>query len=257
MTYLTSVLKRHEVLIFCVLTLGLSFAAYFLPFPSEARALGFSMVVVFIPVSVASLLTVLTQGWSGVRDLLAQAVRWRMGWQRFLQIIALCLAIRFVVNIIAFLFGWVSDLQIGEFSPFLIMVYIFAAGEELGWRGFALPRLLKQHAPLTASLILGIPWATLHLILLLPGMLSEGAPPVAQFTVILALSVMLTWVYLKSGSSGVCAAILLHGTQNLLAFLNAHVEVTQATWLMALTYSAAAILLVVIDSRVWQRTPIP
>jgi uncharacterized protein len=254
MNTLTSLLRRHQVLSFCILTLGLSFAAYFLPFPAESRALGYSMLIVFIPVTVAAILTALDHG--SVKNFLGQVLQWRIGLKRFLQILMLCLVIRFGVTLLAFVFGWVPSLQLGEFVPFLIMVYVFAAGEELGWRGFALPRLLQQHSPLAASLLIGVPWAALHLILLLPGMLSIGTPPVPQFIVILALSVMLTWAYRSAGKNGVCAAVFLHGTQNLLAFFNAHVELTQATWLMALTYSIAAIILIASDVRVWLREPI-
>src|SRR5574337_857223 len=36
-------------------------------------------------------------------------------------------------------------------------------GEELGWRGFALPRLLKRFNPFVASLVLGAIWGVWHL----------------------------------------------------------------------------------------------
>jgi membrane protease YdiL (CAAX protease family) len=43
---------------------------------------------------------------------------------------------------------------------FLIpMLFVLAIGEELGWRGFALPRLMDGRSALSASLILGVLWA--------------------------------------------------------------------------------------------------
>ena len=35
-------------------------------------------------------------------------------------------------------------------------------GEELGWRGFALPRLLARFGPVTATLLLGCAWTFWH-----------------------------------------------------------------------------------------------
>lgn len=43
--------------------------------------------------------------------------------------------------------------------------------EELGWRGYALPRLLERYSPLVAGLALGAPWSAVHLALHLLGML--------------------------------------------------------------------------------------
>jgi uncharacterized protein len=253
MSTFTSFLRRQEVVTFCVLTLILTFAAYFLPFPPEARALGFSVLVVFIPALVAIVLTAVTDGFSGVKDLLSQLLRWRLPLKWLGIAVGVGIALRLGVSLAALLLGWNTTLVGGTFSPFLIMVFIFAAGEEIGWRGYALPRLLKQQSPLAASLLLGVPWAALHLILLLPGMLSEGAPPVAQFLIILALAVLLTWVYIGAGRNGVVAAILLHGTQNLLSFINTGIDPSRTTWLMAAVYTLAAIIVVVADLPAWMR----
>ncbi len=67
-------------------------------------------------------------------------------------------------------FGWLGGqppLIPVRLSPVELLVNcIFLAiatlGEEIGWRGVALPSLQRQHSPLRASLILGIVWATWH-----------------------------------------------------------------------------------------------
>ncbi|HEU4908871.1 MAG TPA: CPBP family intramembrane glutamic endopeptidase, partial [Propionibacteriaceae bacterium] len=89
------------------------------------------------------------------------------------------------------------------------------AGEELGWRGFALPHLQDGHSALTATLILGPLWGFWHLPLWLTGSASN---PLALFPIfvisVVAVSVLLTWLY--NGTEGsLLLVVLLHATANL------------------------------------------
>jgi uncharacterized protein len=74
--------------------------------------------------------------------------------------------------------------------------------EEVGWRGYALPRLQRRLGPLTASLVLGVVWAGMHLPLwLLPdvGFADQSTPLyIAQ---VMAISVVLAWLYNATGGS--------------------------------------------------------
>ena len=120
--------------------------------------------------------------------------------------------------------------------------------EEIGWRGFALQRMLKTRSPLDAGLLLGIPWAIIHLIILLPGMMSEGAPVLAQLLVLIALSIIITWVYVRSGH-GLWSVTLLHVVQNGLVTINRGLSIVTASWLMLGVYIVVAILLILLDRR--------
>jgi len=88
------------------------------------------------------------------------------------------------------------------------------AKEEIGWRGFALDRLLSRHNDLVASLILGVVWALWHLPLWFMTGTSQGSMPFGSFLLMsVALSIIMTWVYVDSGGS-MFLAMWTHGVAN-------------------------------------------
>jgi uncharacterized protein len=86
-----------------------------------------------------------------------------------------------------------------------------ALGEELGWRGFLLPLLLPRFGPLVASLLIAPVWFAFHLPVLLAGPATTQRPPLLFFAWIVPLSVLLTWLYLRTGRS-VLLVMLFHGS---------------------------------------------
>jgi membrane protease YdiL (CAAX protease family) len=106
------------------------------------------------------------------------------------------------------------------FVPIYLMVLGTAfsvpvqAGEEIGWRGYALPRLADAVGLRAAGLILGMIWALWHLpLFLIPGTDSTGQPFVIFFLAVTAVSVAMTWLYLKTGGS-LLLAMLMHAAIN-------------------------------------------
>lgn len=103
------------------------------------------------------------------------------------------------------------------YAPALVFLYVLVfsvAGEELGWRGLALPRLLKQYSPLRSSLILGAIWALWHFpLFFIPGNF-HSENPIALFAVqIIASSVIYTQLHLASQGS-LLIAHLFHAAFN-------------------------------------------
>jgi|tagenome__1003787_1003787.scaffolds.fasta_scaffold20974853_2 membrane protease YdiL (CAAX protease family) len=100
--------------------------------------------------------------------------------------------------------------------------------EELGWRGFALPRLQQHRNALDASILLGLVWGFWHLPLYFvlgtgqSEMLGAGASP--GFAIggfigwTIGLSVLFTWLFNQTAGS-LIVVILFHGAVNLAAFL--------------------------------------
>lgn len=95
----------------------------------------------------------------------------------------------------------------------LFQVGTFGAGEETGWRGFALPRLQAHHGALTATLLLTLGWAAWHApaFFYRPGYAAMGPGLVVGWLLSLATgAIVLTWLFNRTGSS-LLAVSLFHG----------------------------------------------
>lgn len=89
--------------------------------------------------------------------------------------------------------------------------------EENGWRGYALPRLLRKHSPVVASIILGLMWAAWHFPVKYDAFTTYGVAGVwylAAFTIkILVLTVVMTYFWQRAGQATILA-IAMHGLSN-------------------------------------------
>jgi hypothetical protein len=83
-------------------------------------------------------------------------------------------------------------------------------GEEFGWRGFALPRLLDRWTPVQASVILGAIHALWHVPLFFIPAMPQNHLSYPLFAVgVVSIAVIDTWLYLRSGAN-LLLAILVH-----------------------------------------------
>jgi len=220
--------KRFPVSFFIVaafvITYGLGIAA-FLTLRKVGSSLGVDlrwvaeMLLKFGP-TLAGLLTIaLTLGSAGVKDLIRRCVRWRAP----VLLYAIAILLQPTVFVIALVMsGHAADLRaidlvaaIGVFSTQLVVVVLLGGGlgEELGWRGFMLPKLLENHTPLVASLLIAIAWFAWHVPAYV--LFNKGADdPLLPFAVFLVpFSVLQTWLSLRSNLS-LILPILLHGSVN-------------------------------------------
>lgn len=103
------------------------------------------------------------------------------------------------------------------FLSFFAGMLVTNVWEEIGWRGFALPRLQTRYSPFLASLILGAFWSLWHLPLLLNPVEEMAALPIWAFVpYTLALSILYTWLY--NGARGNLGVVtLFHAMANTMA----------------------------------------
>jgi uncharacterized protein len=97
----------------------------------------------------------------------------------------------------------------------MVMIIITGAlGEELGWRGFALPELQKRMNALSASLLLGVIWVLWHLPLWFAGLGFENIPYWSYAITGISFTILVTWAFNHTRGSLVIAS-LFHLALNL------------------------------------------
>ncbi len=169
---------------------------------------------------------------------------WKWGQTRY-QVA--CYFLPLAYGTVAYAFVWLSgfggfpnkqlvdliakDLGLGPMPPWLTisLYFLFTAtisvitgaatvlGEEIGWRGFLVPELAKQHGFAATAIISGLIWAFWHYPLLLLGDYHPDTPvwlylPVFTLVLLPAISFVWTWMRLKSGS--LWPGVVLHAAHN-------------------------------------------
>jgi uncharacterized protein len=219
-----SLVRRHPLISFYVLTYAITWLLWAplvifrdrLPGP-----LGFVLVMLgsLVPSALGILFVALLRGRSGVRTLLGRLLHARIGLRWYLAALALTMLVPLAVGVSILMGGdtpVVDNTIFGVLFLFAFMIFPGSAlGEELGWRGFVLPRMQARHSALKASLIIGILWGPWHLPLWLTGTESHPISLYVPFVVaVIASSVFYTWLYNNTGGS-LLIVVLYHAASNL------------------------------------------
>ena len=220
-------ISRHALAAYYVLVFTISFGSVLLVLgPDGLFSTGTTMAVagalILIGPPVASLLlTALVDGRPGLRELGSRLRRWRVDARWYA--VALLTA-PLVMGATVFALSLASP----DFRPDIvtaddklgIVVAGIAAGlvgpflEELGWTGFALPRLRRRHGVLATGLVMGVLWGAWHFPLFAGDTDPEGVVPPALlvaallFAWLIPYRVLMVWVYDRTQS--VLIAYLMH-----------------------------------------------
>jgi membrane protease YdiL (CAAX protease family) len=250
---LSTIIKQNPVASFIVLTLGLSFAAFLLPVPPESAFVAVVSVDVLFPTLVAFALVTLMQGRQGAAAFLRQTFRWRIPLKWYLIALAVGGIVPIGTSVLALMTGRIAAIEMAAPTPFLIVIFLFALLEEIGWRGFALRRLLDQHTPFTATLIVGIPWALLHFGLWV--VFVPNVSPVGEGLAVLTLALLHTWIFVRSGRN-VLVATVLHGAVNGFGSIaRATISPEEGIWFLLASTVLVAAALLLLDWRMWFARP--
>ena len=230
-----SFLQKYPLIAFFMLAFGLTWIFMITDALGLHGVLHFrlplpSMIVMgYMPTLAAVIVTRATKGKEGVRALFRKLLVARVGFRWYAFAIfgfgVLSVAAIMLYNV----FGGSPTVSIlskdappfsGPIAMLLNIVLLFVIvgvvnGEELAWRGFALPRLQAKYNALTSSLILGVLWALFHLPLFftLTGSSQAGESPVGFLISTVSLTILYTWMYNHTRGS-VLMAYLFHAAAN-------------------------------------------
>jgi hypothetical protein len=260
------------VLSFYVLAFAIAWAGMFLviggpgAFPGSSeqveRLFLAVMLTWFAGPSIASLLlTVLLDGWTGLRQLSARMTKWRVGvgWYAVALLCAplVSIAVSMALSLTspAFLPNIFTTSDKAGLVAMAIAYSLIGGGllEELGWTGFAVPRLLPRHGILVTGLIVGVLWGAYHFSVIYWSSGTIGVLPLAVlaaqlFAWLPAYRVLMVWVYERTRS--LLLAMLMHAAATASMFILQPMNATGVTLLaFILAYGAAFWLLVAANRR--------
>ena len=209
----------RALLFFFALTLVLHIVFIFVY--SASQSLLFGLLGAWSPnISAIIVLRYILREESGVRRLFGGWAKWRLSLKWYLAAVSPVFLV-FAITSAYLLFGGTSpgpDVQYSLISLIglaILIIFTGATGEELGWRGFALPLLQTRFSALASSLIIGLWWAFWHV----PGwIIMNDVPSLVYigsfFLTLIAQSVFITWLVNNTGGS-VFMASLYHYSVNL------------------------------------------
>ena len=174
---------------------------------------------IFAPGIAALALTWRQGGTAAVRMLLGRLFQWNVPLRWYFFAAVYMAAVKLIVALLhrASTGAWPrfgDDIWLMPFAVLVSLMLLGQAGEELGWRGYALPRLAERYGLASSSLILGAIWALWHLPLFFVAGADTYNQSFLRYTLqVMALSVAITWLFAHTRGS-LLLAMLMHAAIN-------------------------------------------
>lgn len=230
MTATKTFVMRHPVLTYYVLTFLISWGGILVvlgpgAFTGAPQRTDVQLPFIYLamlagPTVAGLLLTGVVSGKTGFRDLLSRLLTWRVAahWYAVALLAAPLLMMAVLLPLSLTSRGFLPVIFASDDKASLLLTGITAgvmAGvfEELGWTGFAVPRLRLRHGVVATGIIVGLLWGAWHFPLFSGGDLSGVVPkavflPVQLFSFLPAYRVLMVRVYDRTGS--LLVAMLMH-----------------------------------------------
>lgn len=151
MDTITWFVKRRPLITFFVLAFAITWTLV----PLVSISFAFPVLGLFGPALAAIIVTAIAEGGAGVRALLSRVVQWRVGWVWYVAALGLPFALTLAARGFQLVLGGSTNAGPGDPIALIATLALLVVGEELGWRGFALPRSQARYGNIGASAILG------------------------------------------------------------------------------------------------------
>ena len=220
------------------------------------------------PIFSAYVVTRVADGRPGLRRWVGRLANWRVNWRWYVGVVVAVPAVLTVAS--------VALTDRGPMLPALATLIAYVPGlvlqmvttglaEEPGWRDFALPRLQERFGPLGGTLVLGPLWGEWHL----PLFFSDWGhwphwtwlTPIEFVATCVTFSIIMTWVFTRSGESLPIAMLLHTSVNNFFSiawsemFPTLSIQATSDAFLLG-SATVAIVLLAVTRGRLGYRAPV-
>jgi membrane protease YdiL (CAAX protease family) len=235
-----------QLVVFFVLTFAIGWAAFLPVVLGQGLPAWSAFIFLFSPALAALVTVVFVDGIAGPISVLARYLRWKFHIKWYALAILLIPTI-FILAAAAARVGAISSMWLGSSWYFVAAAFGYLmfinSGEEIGWRGFALPRLQRvMRSPLVAAIILGVLWGLWHLPLYLDPRQSSFPFPLFLLFVV-GMSVIYSVLFNNTRGS-LLMAVLLHASTDIPPRFLRIASFTPISWsiLVALVWVSAIAL---------------
>lgn len=167
---LAGVIHRHPLGSFFVIAYAIAWLLWtplVVSGDDSPSGVGFILTLLgsLVPSAVAVALVAVLHGKGGVKKLFCRLLVWRVGVAWWAAVVLLSLLAVGAVGVNVLAGADAPDVTVA--IPAIVALFLFSifpgsvGGEELGWRGFALPQLQRGWTALKASVVLGLVWGVL------------------------------------------------------------------------------------------------
>ncbi len=211
-------IKTKPLLVYFILAFIISWGAILISvgtdgFPVTEDQLPVLIVAMLLGPSGAALVAAwITSGKDGLRDLFSRLLRWRVGagWYAFAFLIAPLSTVLVLPILSAFSLDYPAAIASTDDKVGLVVMWVVSGlmvgfFEELGWTGFAIPKMRRKYGVFMTGLVVGLLWGAWHLLVNLESDTFAGALPfilllTRLFTWLPAYRILMTWVYDRTES---------------------------------------------------------
>jgi membrane protease YdiL (CAAX protease family) len=214
----TGFIKRNEIITFVFITFlcswfiwGILYSSYMGIIDRNLYRKHIELIIdlgILIPSSVSIFLTGYLYKKKGLKELLVRLTKWKFSPIYYIFVICYWTFACHISLLICNFIGYKSQVHFFT-NPYYILIYSIitlflggSLGEEIGWRGFLLPRLQRKLNPFCASIIIGIIWACWHLpLFFINGSTQYGSSFLLFLFIVIGYSIPITWVYNRTDGS--------------------------------------------------------
>lgn len=224
-------IKNHEIISFVFFTFLCSWTMWGILYGSSIGIINnviykshmsiFIWVGAFGPSTMSIILTGFLYKRKGLKALIIRLTKWRYNLIYYIIAAFYWMASLYISYLICKFCGSKGEMTFTNVKPYYIlegfMITLFLGGplgEEIGWRGFLLPRLQKKLNPFYSSIVLGIIWSCWHLpLFFIVGTDQYGVPFLFFIMTTTINAIIITWIFNRTNGS-LIFPILFHTCNN-------------------------------------------